>query len=302
VGTPKSMLKQFERRLLEETDWTKIESGVQVKLCAGPEGSSEMFVLCRSPLRKEKEKAMRGRQVQGLAQALAKLTAATTAEQRALRDLGRAERRVGRLLSRYSRAAHLFEIEITEAADPAAPGKKRLQVKVQRKGELEDWAALADGCYLLRTNLTGKSAAELWKTYIGLTQIEDSFRIGKHDLGLRPLFHHTEQRTQAHILVCFLALVMWRTLQQWMEGCGLGTAPRKLLEELAEVRSLDVVLPTGAGVELRLRTVSRPEPHLAILLQRLGLILPGRPKQIQNVVATLESKNTKSPQREIFKL
>jgi transposase len=302
VGTPKSMLKQFERRLLEEVDWEKIASGVDVKLCAGPEGSRETFVICRSALRKEKEKAMRSRQVEGLEQALAKLAAATTAEKRTLRDLGRAERRVGRLLSRYSRAAHLFAIEIKEAADPAAPGKKRLKVKVARKSELVDWAALADGCYLLRTDLEGKSAAELWKTYIGLTQIEDSFRIGKHDLGLRPVFHHTEERTQAHILVCFLALVMWRTLQLWMEGCGLGTAPRKLLEELAEVRSLDVVLPTGAGTELRLRTVSRPEPHLAILLQRLGLMLPGRPKQIQNVVATFDAKNEKCPQMEIFNL
>ena len=67
-----------------------------------------------------------------------------------------------------------------------------------------------------------------------------------------PIFHHTEKRTQAHILVCFLALVMWRTLQQWMDGCGLGTAPRKLLEHMAEVRSLDVVLPTDTGTELRL--------------------------------------------------
>ena len=66
------MLKQFERRLLEEMDWTKIESGVEVKLCAGPEGSRETFVLCRSALRKEKEKAMRGRQAEGLEQALAK--------------------------------------------------------------------------------------------------------------------------------------------------------------------------------------------------------------------------------------
>jgi transposase len=296
VGTPRSMLKHFARRLLEETDWTKIESGVEVKLCAGPQGANETFVLCRSPLRKEKEKAMRSRQVEKLEQALAKLKAATTAEQRALRDLGRAERRVGRLLARYSRAAHLFEIAIRETTDPAAPGKKRLAVKVERKAELEDWATLADGCYLLRTNLAGKSAVELWKTYIGLTQIEDSFRIGKHDLGLRPVFHHTAERTQAHILVCFLALVMWRTLQQWMEGCGLGTAPRKLLEELAEVRSLDVVLPTGRGAELRLRTVSRPEPHLATLLQRLGLALPGRPKQIQNVVEKIAVNNEKPQQ------
>jgi transposase len=253
-------------------------------------------VLCRSPLRKEKEKAMRGRQVEGLEKALTKLQAAAAAEKRALRDLGKAERRVGRLLCRYSRAAQLFEIEIKEAADPAAPGKKRLKIEVRRKTELEEWAALADGCYLLRTNLTAKSAVELWKTYIGLTQIEDSFRISKHDLGLRPVFHHSEERTQAHILVCFLALAMWRTLQQWMEASGLGTAPRKLLAELAEVRSLDVVLPTGGGAELRLRTVSRPEPHLAILLQRLGLVLPGRAKQIQNVVEKMVVKNEKSQQ------
>jgi transposase len=296
VGTSKSMLKHFERRLLEEADWTKIASGVEVKLCAGPARTNETFVLCRSPLRKEKEKAMRARQVEKLEQALAELQAATMADKRAWRDRGRAERRVGRLLSRYSRAAHLFQIAINEAADPVAPGKKRLRVKVERKAELEDWAMLADGCYLLRTNLEGKSAAELWKTYIGLTQIEESFRIGKHDLGLRPVFHHTAGRTQAHILVCFLALVMWRTVQQWMEGCGLGTAPRKLLEELAEVRSLDVILPTGGGAELRLRTVSRPEPHLAILLQRLGLLLPGRAKQIQNVVEKIAPKIEKSQQ------
>ena len=85
---------------------------------------------------------------------------------------------------------------------------------------------------------------------------------------------------QAHILVCFLALVMWRTLQQWMDGAGLGTTPRRLLEEMAEVRSLDVVLPAAQGKELRLRTVSKPEERLAILLQKLDLPLPNKPKSI----------------------
>jgi len=63
---------------------------------------------------------------------------------------------------------------------------------------------------------------------------------------VQPIYHQKKDRTQAHILVCFLALTMWRTLQQWMDGCGLGTAPRKLIEEMAEVHSLDVVLPTDA--------------------------------------------------------
>jgi len=161
---------------------------------------------------------------------------------------------------------------------------------VRRKAELDEWAARTDGCYLLRTNLQDKSAEELWRTYMGLTQIEDSFRIAKHDLGLRPIFHHKQERTQAHIFVCFLSLVLWRTLQQWMEASGLGTAPRKLLEEMREVRSLDVVLPSGAGQNLRLRTVSRPEPQLAILPERLDFSLPNRPKKIQHAVEKIAPK------------
>ena len=286
VGTPKTMLKQFERQLLDESDWSAVDAGgtVEVKLCAAPDGTEETFVLCRSPLRKEKEQAMRERRARGLVRDLEKLQAATQADKRALRDRSKAERRVGRLMERYGGAAKLFDVTIDEAADPHDARKRRLTVSVQKKQGLDEWAAQADGCYLLRTNLPPGDPAHLWKTYIGLTQIEDAFRISKHDLGLRPIFHHTQERTQAHILVCFLALVMWRTLQHWMETCALGSAPRKLLEEMAEVRSLDVVLPAQEGVEIRLRAVSRPEPHLAILLQRLGLVLPGRAKTIQNVV------------------
>jgi hypothetical protein len=73
---------------------------------------------------------------------------------------------------------------------------------------------------------------------------------------------------------------MWRTLQQWMDGCGLGTAPRKLIERMAKVGSLDVVLPTDTGTELRLRTVSKPDKHLAILLEKLGPLLPNKSKSI----------------------
>lgn len=281
VGTPKSTLKRFERELLSE-DWTHVEPGVDVKLCTAPDGASETYVLCRSPQRSIKERAMREKQAQRLEKELARLQARCEAAKNPLRDPMKAERKIGALLARYSRAAHLYEVYVEQADD--AKSKTRLAIRILRHDERRDWAELADGCYLLRTNLQGHSADELWRTYIGLTQIEDSFRISKHDLGLRPVFHQKEDRTQAHILVCFLALVLWRTLQHWMTTSGLGQAPRKLLEEMAEVRSLDVILPTAAGSDLRLRVVSQPEPHLAILLQHLNLFLPNKPKSIQNVV------------------
>jgi hypothetical protein len=279
VGTPKSELKSFEQHLLEQ-DWELVAPGVEVKLCAVPEGGTETFVLCRSQGRIQKEHAIREKQVKRLEAELQKLKARIDAEKRRLRDRSTAERRVGRLFQKYSRAARWFDVRISEKDDAGHKSGKRLAITIGKNEAYREWTELADGCYLLRTNLRGWDAKDLWKTYIGLTQVEDAFRASKHDLGLRPLFHHTEDRTQAHILVCFLALVMWRTLQQWMDGCGLGTAPRKLLEHIAEVRSLDVVLSTDTGTELRLRTVSKPDKHLAILLERLQLLLPNKPKSI----------------------
>jgi transposase len=93
-------------------------------------------------------------------------------------------------------------------------------------------------------NIAQTDPKTLWNTYIQLTEVEDAFRTAKHDLGLRPIYHQKQDRTQAHILVCFVSLTLWRTLQQWMKTFGLGTAPRKLLEEMREIRSLDVLLPT----------------------------------------------------------
>jgi len=170
-----------------------------------------------------------------------------------------------------------------------APGKKRLHVHWDRRDDLDEWAENADGAYLLRTNMPADDPQQLWDTYIGLTQVEFSFRV-----AIRPIFHHIEKRAQAHILICFLALTMWRTLEQWMKASGLGTAPRPLLESIATIRSMGVILPTKTSVDLRLRVVSQPEKPLAMLLDRLGLLLSSRPKMISNVVQNLDPSDTTS--------
>jgi hypothetical protein len=107
---------------------------------------------------------------------------------------------------------------------------------------LED--LLSEGCYLLRTNLQETDPAVPWKRYIQLTEAEWAFRITKNELKIRPIWHQKTDRVLAHILVCFLAYVLWKTLGQWMQRAGLGDAPRTLLEELSKIKSGDVVLPT----------------------------------------------------------
>ena len=90
-----------------------------------------------------------------------------------------------------------------------------------------------------------RSCEALWGTYIQLSEAEAAFRIHKSELSIRPIWHQREDRVLAHILVCFLAYVLWKTLEQWQSRAGLGNSPRILLQELAAITSTDVILPTA---------------------------------------------------------
>ncbi len=286
VGTPKSMLRKFERQMVE-ADWEEVQPGIQITICASPvrdaargKGSDETFILCRSEGRKEKESAILNRFITRLEAGLHKLSEQARAGK--IRNRQKVLLTIGRLLERNSRAASLFDVSVTEQG----MGKDaRLTIEIKKNQERHDWALKTSGNYILRTNWTEKDPKELWKRYIELTQLEDAFRITKSDLGMRPIYHQKKGRTQAHIFVCFLALTMWRMLSHWMSCSGLGTAPRKLLEELREIRSLDVLLPTREKT-IRLRVVSTAPQRLKVLLQRLKLPLPNKPKIIENVVQT----------------
>ena len=280
VGTPKAMLKKFERELLEE-NWQAVRPDVEIKLCPSLDGSEETFLLCRSTGRKEKEQAILNRFIMRLEEGLAKMQKQASSGK--LRDKQKVERRIGRLLEQNSRAAALYEIMVNETGR----GKDaRLTIIVTKNKERYNWALTTSGSYILRTNWPERDPQELWKTYVELTQVEDAFRTTKSDLGMRPIFHQKKDRTQAHILVCFLSLAMWRMLSHWMTCTGIGSAPRKLLEELREIKSLDVLLPTR-DTTIKLRIVSKASKNLQPLLQRLKVPLPNRPKIVRDVVQNL---------------
>jgi len=272
LGTARSELKRWSRQLAERSDWRHIRDDVQVKLCRGPDGV-ETFLLCRSASRLEKERAMHSRFASRIE---AGLDALARRIERSRRPLNRSvlERQIGRLLERHARAAARYAISIEE--DPSRASGLRLQWRANP--EWDEWAALSEGTYILRTNVHDWSDEELWKTYVQLTEAEAAFRVHKSDLAMRPIWHHKETRIKAHILICFLAYALWKTLQQWQSRAGLGESPRTVLTELSRIHAADVVLPLadGSARELRLRCVVRPDPSQGLLLERLGLTLPQR--------------------------
>lgn len=273
VGTPKSQLKAQQALLLEKTGWHEAQPGLEVRLVPG-EDASERFILCRSGARADKERAMLERQLERLRTELQKIDASLRAAPQSDRE--KVGRRIGRWLGKYPAAAAVLTVTLQDN-DAGHAGALTITERVDKL----EWARLAHGAYLLRTNHPSEDPAQLWRWYIQLTQAEAAFRTGKSDLHLRPVFHQLTERVEAHILVSFLSLALWRALEQWMSAKGLGTCARQLLLELDELRSLDVVLPTRDGGEVRLRTIARPEKPLAELLAHLGLELPAAPKIVR---------------------
>jgi transposase len=284
VGTPKALLKKYEQDLLSD-DWHTIREGIEVKLLPVPPDEDdetaaagavpddtakqphEIFILCRSRDRVKKDEGILRRFEQKIEE---RLRVMATRCEKQCRDVQKVEREVGRMLGRNTRAARLFEVTVAKREDGGA------QLTWKKVEALRDWATLSAGCYLLRTNVLDWTDEELWKTYMQLTEAEAAFKIQKTDLSLRPIWHQKEDRVLAHILVCFLAYVLWKTLGQLCRQAGLGDEPRRVLDELAEIRLVDVVLPTRDGIEIRQRCVSRPTEHQQILLDRLQLRLPFR--------------------------
>jgi transposase len=266
VGTPRTLLRKVEVALLEG-DWKYVREGIEVQVVPAPDGSQDTFILCRSTDRRQKEAAIHDRFERMIEEGFGRLERAVHSGRLKSRDI--LQQRLGRLMLECSRVARAYSFRVEGDGEMLGFSWTKDQAKAT-------FLRHSQGAYLLRTNLRGHSEQELWSMYMQLNDAEAAFRTLKQDLSIRPIYHQLEARVNAHVLVCFLAYALYRTLDALARTKGLGMSARKVLASLAMIKSGDIILPLVDGREIRLRRVSRPEPHQAELLTRLGLDLPER--------------------------
>ena len=265
VGTPRSKLKQFEAELLKD-DFEKIRPDVEVKQVQIP-GGEETYILCRTVGRKEKEKAIRSRFVAKIDKALTGLEK-RIAEGK-LKDRDKMLMRLGRIQASHPQVSDLYEMAIKD-------NQGRTRLVWRQKPDQQEWLEAREGAYLLRTNLKAGTAADFWKKYMQLTEVEASFRTLKSELAIRPLFHQLEKRVKAHVLVAFLGYALLVTLKHLLKRAGSENSPAKVLKRLSELYSVDIVLPTIEGREIFLRRINKLDEEQQKILHQLQLQLPER--------------------------
>jgi DDE family transposase len=257
VGTPKGRLSRLEKQLLEKP-WQQARPGVEVKLLAEQD---ELYVLAQSADRVHKERAMRRRQLKWLWARLKKLRVMKLKREELLMKLGAAKQKA-------PSAWRLVDIEVDKQQAAFSYQLNKDKLRRQRRRE---------GRYLLRTNLTESDPAKLWGLYLQLVHVEEAFKNLKGDLAIRPIFHQSEQRIEAHILVAFLAYCVQITLTERLRCLAPGLSARSVLEKFAAMQMIDVHLPTTDGREIILIRTTQPEPELKLLLDKLKLELPAQP-------------------------
>ena len=165
IGAPKAELRKFATELAAPDGWREVREGIEVKLARWP-GTGETAILCRSADRRRKEQAMHDKFSQRIEAALAKLGGRIDSSSKRL-SAAQINRQIGRILQRNQRSAARFAITVQAADCPAG-----FRLHVEHDQAFDDWAALSEGAYLLRTNIADWSDEQLWRAYIQLTQAE----------------------------------------------------------------------------------------------------------------------------------
>lgn len=208
----------------------------------------ELYILCRSEGRQDKDRAIREKQEQKLLQDMERLR--LRVEKGQLKKAEKINQAIGRLKERYPRVARYYEV------DYDANGKC---ITWRENADKKANAKKLDGSYVLKTDRKDLTAEEIWRNYILLTRVEDAFRDMKSPLMERPIFHHLKHRAQTHIFLCVLAYHLLAVIEQYFLDAGIHTSWGMLREELSTHQVVTVVLPTETGLVLRIRKGSTPE-------------------------------------------
>ena len=181
----------------------------------------EVYLLCRSEKKNQKEKSMRTRVEQLFTERLEYYRAGLTVPHRTKR-YSKAVELVGKLKEKYPKAAKLYDVEVKPEADKPATDKslKTVDIVWKKKEEKYDRETAQEGSYVLRTDRLDLEDEEIWGIYTMLRQIEYAFMCMKSSLGFRPNFHQKEDRVDTHMFISVVAYHLLHVIESRLRAKG----------------------------------------------------------------------------------
>ncbi len=140
----------------------------------------------------------------------------------ALKKLDKVWERIGRLKERYPSIHQYYEITVTHDNKGTATDLTYKEIHGQKKTGKA-------GVYFLRTSLDTTHEKTLWTIYNALREIENTFRVLKTDIDLRPIFHKTDEASMAHLHLGLLAYWLVSTIRYQLKLKGINHQWREIV-------------------------------------------------------------------------
>lgn len=237
--------------------------------------ATEARLYCHPEARQDKEEAINQRFIDRFEQELAKMAAGLD-KPRATKDRDKLLLRIGRLIAKSHGIGQHYRIELI----PDASGTKAIGLTWERLPTAGSMLT-HPGVYCLRTNELGWDAARLWQTYTMLTDLEAVFRSLKSELGLRPIYHHKEDRAEGHLFITVLAYQAVQAVRRQLKAHGINESWTSLRALLCVQHRVTATFSQRDGRTLHVRKATVPEPALRTIYNVLGLPLtPGGVKKM----------------------
>jgi transposase len=229
------------------------------------EETGEVELYCHSQLREKKEQAIQDSFAEKYEKALHNLHNGLS-KKGTIKKYQKIVERLGRLKEKYARAAQHYEVTVT----PDDEGNKAVSIS-WKQIEKANSQATHPGVYCLRTNLTDWNEETLWRTYTMLTDLEAVFRSLKSELGLRPIFHHKEERVSGHIFITLIAYHLVQTLRCQLKAKNINDSWQTIRRKMENQQRVTVILQREDGKTIHLRKATKAEPQQSVIYKALGI-------------------------------
>ena len=229
------------------------------------EAGQEVRLYCYSQARAEKENAITRRFAERFETGLQKI-ADNLSKPRGEKRLAKLNERLGRLKEKCRGAGQHYAIELI----PDATGQKATALRFAKQ-PIEGTRLTHPGVYCLRSNETTWDAEQMWRTFTMLTDLEAVFRSLKSELGLRPVFHHKENRVDGHLFITVLAYQFVQIIRRQLKTRGITDRWSMLREVLGSQCRVTATFKRVDGRTLHVRKATRAEPEALAIYQALNL-------------------------------
>nr|AJG38141.1 transposase [bacterium enrichment culture clone fosmid MGS-K1] len=244
------------------------DSTVEIKRLDAEE---EVIVYCQSTARARKEESIKARLQKHFEEGLKGISDSLT-KKRGHKRYEKVMERVGRLKEKYPTIAQFYNVEVEQENERVT----RIEWAIDKQKEME---ARFSGSYYIRSSRTDMDEEELWHLYMMLSQVEESFKCLKAELGMRPLYHTKDLRMEGHIFITVLAYHLLASIQRELRHKGISYRWKTIREQLSNQTRVTTSLTNNRGERIHVRHTTDPEPFHFEIYRALGL--PVRPVKVR---------------------